>query len=68
MKRHQFESAVSRATGESLRTILCRGFTLMKLNSGTHGRQDGIEKSRRPRNQSPQINLIDQQVFDERGL
>jgi hypothetical protein len=51
MRQQQFESAVARATGESVRTIQLRGFSFVRLNSNDDSaRHDHRAASRsRPR-------------------
>jgi hypothetical protein len=47
MRQQQFESAVARATGESLRTIQSRGFSLVRLNASDRS-SCGKNRSSRP--------------------
>ena len=49
MRQQQFESAVARATGESVRTIQLRGFSFVRLNSNDDSARHGHRASARSR-------------------
>lgn len=63
MRQHQFESAVARATGESVRTIRLRGFSLIELDPSGRGNRDRNPTSHPARRQLLRTNPTDHEVF-----
>ncbi len=63
MRQHQFESAVARATGESVRTIRLRGFSLIELDPCGRSSRDRNPKSSASSRQLLRSNPTDPEVF-----
>lgn len=65
MRQHQFESAVARATGESVRTIRLRGFSLIELDPGSRGSRDRTPTSHPASRQLTRTNPTGPEVFTD---